>query len=327
MAKDILIYAEYLRGKVHPVTFELLNKGRELADKLGVKLSTVILGDEIEEWAKELIYHGADIVYAFKHPILNDFDPVIQKHNIVKLAKEIDPEAIFFGATPLGRSVAARVAVALDTGLTADCIDLQVDESGDIIQVRPAFTGNILAYIKTRTKPVMATVRYKVFEKSPRDTSRKGEIVWKKVEVVESGFKVLGKVKEKEVKISDAEVIVAAGRGFKKTEDLKLVKELADLLGGVVGASRPLVDDGWISRDHQVGFSGNTVRPKLYIACGISGSPQHLAGMRDSKTIIAINIDPTAPIFKFCDYGIVGDLYEILPKLIEEIRRRRSRGS
>jgi len=321
----ILVFAELRGNEIHPVTFELLNKGREIAEKMKVELASFILGFRLENKVHELIYHGADKVYVFDHEALRTFDVVLYKHNIVNLVRKIKPEAVFFGATQIGRSLAPRVAAALNTGLTADCIDLRVNEKDEIIQIRPAFTGNIIAHIKTKTRPIMSTIRYRVFEKSGRNRNRKGEIVKMNVEVVNSGIRVIKKISEKKINISDAEIIVSCGRGLKKPDDLHLIKELAELLGGVIGASRPLVDDGWISRDHQVGFSGNTVKPKLYIACGISGSPQHLAGMRDSKIIIAINIDPSAPIFRYCDYGIVGDLYEIIPKLIEEIRRRREK--
>lgn len=323
---EVLIYAETRGNDIHPVSYELLNKGREIADKLNVRLSSVILGYGIRDKCKELIYYGADRVYVYDHPSLKDFDVVLYKHNIIKLIKEVKPNIVLFGATQVGRSLAPRVAAALKTGLTADCIDLQVDDNGDLIQIRPAFTGNIIAFIKTRTKPVMSTVRYRVFNRGKRDTSRSGEIIEMEPEVFDTGIRVLGKVKDKGISLSDAEVIVSGGRGLKKPEDLKLIKQLAEVLGGVVGASRPLVDEGWISREHQVGFSGNIVKPKLYVACGISGSPQHLAGMRDSKIIVAINVDPSAPIFRYCDYGIVGDLYEVIPKLIEEVRRRLNRG-
>lgn len=244
----------------------------------------------------------------------------------MNLVKEENPEIFLLGATHLGRSLGPRIAVALKTGLTADCIDLKVDEEGNLIQIRPAFSGNILAHIKTKTRPQISTVRYKVMEKRKRDPTRKGEIIMKDSEVVEnSGTNILKKEKAGEVNITEADIIVSGGRGLKKPDDFKILHELADFLGGVVGSSRPLVDEGWIGREHQVGFSGNTVKPKLYFACGISGAPQHLAGMRDSDIIVAINTDPSAPIFKVADYGIVGDLYEVVPKLIDEIRKDKNK--
>jgi len=319
--KGILIYAETSDSKIHPVSFELLGKAREIAEKVEMEVWSVIIGYRVREEAKELIYYGADKVYVYDQEQLKDFDVIVYKDILVNLVKKIEPEIFLIGATPLGRSLAPRVAAALDTGLTADCVDLQVDENKNLIQIRPAFTGNILAHIKTTSKPVMSTIRYKVMKKPQPDPTRKGEIIIEDPpEIADSGLRNLGKVSERTVNIAEAEIIVAGGRGLKKPEDLKMLEEFAKLLGGVLGASRPLVDEGWISKDHQVGFSGNTVKPKLYIACGISGSPQHLAGMRDSQTIIAINIDPSAPIFKHADYGVVGDLYEVVPKLISMLK-------
>ncbi|MEX2701683.1 MAG: electron transfer flavoprotein subunit alpha/FixB family protein [Candidatus Baldrarchaeota archaeon] len=322
--KGILVFSEQRDGDIHPISFELLGKAREIADKKKCEVYSVLLGYQMREKAKELIYFGADKVFLYDHPSLKEFDVINYKQNMVNLIREEKPEIVLIGATPLGRSLAPRIAAALKTGLTADCIDLQLDENGELIQVRPAFTGNLIAHIKTSTRPVMTTVRYKVFKARERDPTRKGDIVEKEVEIVkDAGVRVVRKEPVEVVNISDAEIIVSGGRGLKKPEDLKILEELANLLGGVVGASRPLVDEGWISKDHQVGFSGNIVRPKLYLACGISGSPQHLAGMRDSEIIVAINIDPSAPIFNVADYGIVGDLYEIIPKLIEKLKNRK----
>ena len=322
--KGLMVFAEQREGRIHPVSYELLGKGREITDRLGVELSSVLLGHQMEEEAKELIYYGADKVFFYDHPAFKDFDLLNCKHNIVRLVREVKPEIFLFGATRLGRSLGPRVAVALDTGLTADCTGLDLDEDGNLIQIRPAFTGNILAHIKTWTRPQMSTVRYKVMQKKARDANRRGEIIKKDAELVPSLLTIKKKEKLGGVNISEADVIVSGGRGLKKAEDFSILAALAELLGGVVGSSRPLVDDGWIGKEHQVGFSGNTVKPKLYVACGISGSPQHLAGMRDSDVIVAINSDPSAPIFKLADYGIVGDLYEVVPRLTNEIKRRHS---
>lgn len=322
--KGLMVFAEQREGRIHPVSYELLGKGREITDRLGVELSSVLLGHQMEEEAKELIYYGADKVFFYDHPALKDFDLLNCKHNIVRLVREVKPEIFLFGATRLGRSLGPRVAVALDTGLTADCTGLDLDEDGNLVQIRPAFTGNILAHIKTWTRPQMSTVRYKVMQKKARDPNRRGEIIKKDAKLVPSLLTIKRKEKLGGVNISEADVIVSGGRGLKKAEDFSILATLAELLGGVVGSSRPLVDDGWIGKEHQVGFSGNTVKPKLYVACGISGSPQHLAGMRDSDVIVAINSDPSAPIFKLADYGIVGDLYEVVPRLTNEIKGRRS---
>ncbi|MEM2939164.1 MAG: electron transfer flavoprotein subunit alpha/FixB family protein [Candidatus Bathyarchaeia archaeon] len=320
----VLIFAEQEDGEIHKVTYELLGKGRVLADKLGKNLCAVLLGYGLDGEARELIYYGADKVFLFDHPSLKDFDIVRYKQNIVRLVNEVKPDIFLIGATRIGRSLAPRIAASLKTGLTADCIDLDLDDEGNLVQIRPAFSGNIMAQIKTRTKPQMATVRYKVMKMGIRDPARRGEVIEMNAEPVENtGMKILEKKKADEVNISEAEIIVAAGRGVKSPEDLRLFKELADLLGGVVGSSRPLVDAGWIGKEHQVGFSGNTVKPRVYMAFGISGSPQHLFGMRYSDIIIAVNKDSTAPMLNFSDYYVIGDLYEILPQLIHEIRKVR----
>ncbi len=320
----IMVFAEQRENRIHPVSYELLGKGKEMADRLGVELTGVLLGNRMSEEARELICYGADKVFLYDHPVLEDFDLLNYKYNIVNLVREIMPEILLFGATRLGRSLGPRVAVALDTGLTADCIGLDVDEDGNLIQIRPAFTGNILARIKTATRPQLATIRYKVMQKREREPGRKGEIVKKDFAPVPSLLTIIEKEKLEGVNISGADVIVSGGRGLKKADDFDILADLAELLGGAVGSSRPLVDDGWIGKEHQVGFSGNTVQPKFYVACGISGSPQHLAGMRGSEVIIAINTDPSAPIFRMADYGVVGDLYEVVPKLAGEIRRRKA---
>jgi len=324
--KGLMVFAEQREDRIHPVSYQLLGKGTEIADKLGVRVSSVLLGDKMEEKAKELIYYGADKVFLYDHPVLKEFDLLNYKHNLVKLIREVKPEIFLFGATRLGRSLGPRVAAALGTGLTADCIGLDTDEDGNLIQIRPAFTGSILAQMKTATRPQMSTVRYKVMQEKARDLNRRGEIIKRDVELVPSllTIKKQERLSEVNIAITEADVIVSGGRGLKKAEDFGILADLAELLGGVVGSSRPLVDDGWIVREHQVGFSGNMVKPKLYVACGISGSPQHLAGMRGSDVIVAINTDPSAPIFRVADYGIVGDLYEVVPKLTNEIRRRYS---
>lgn len=320
--KGLMVFAEQRNGSIHHVSFELLGKGKELAGKLGCELSAVLLGSNIDNSAAELIHYGADKVYVYDSPVFRDFDLLNYKHNIARLVREVRPEIVLFGATHLGRSLGPRVAAALDTGLTADCTGLDIDESGNLVQIRPAFSGNIFAHIKTQGRPQMATVRYKVMAAGKKDTAREGEIIKKETEIVPSLITILQKEGSGAVNLPDAEVIVSGGRGLKKAADFEIIAELADVLGGVVGSSRPLVDSGWIAKEHQVGFPGNTVKPKVYIACGISGSPQHMAGMRNSDTVIAINSDPSAPIFRIADYGIVGDLYEILPRLITEIKRR-----
>lgn len=322
----VLVFAEQNGGVVHPVAFELLGKGRQLADRLSAELSAVLLGHGVREGAVELVQYGADVVYVFDRPSLAEFDVVQYSRNLVRLAEETKPSVFLFGATRLGRSLAPRVAVALRTGLTADCVDLDLDGEGNLVQVRPAFSGNIMAQIKTRTRPQMATVRYKVMKANAKDPGRKGKVVVKDADVQDdTGLRVLERSKADEANLAEAEVIVTGGRGLKGPEDFGLLNELARVLGGVVGSSRPLVDAGWIGRDRQVGFSGRTVKPRVYVAVGVSGSPQHLFGMRDSDTIIAINKDASAPIFGVADYGVVGDLYEFVPLLIRELRSLKER--
>ncbi len=320
---ELLVFVEQREGVINPVSYELLGKGRELADKKRCVLAAVLLGNGVESHARELIFHGAERVYLFEHPMFNDCDLLNYKHNMVRLVRDIQPDVFLLGATYWGRSLGSRVAAALGTGLTADCTGLDVDKHGNLVQIRPAFSGNVLAHIKTRTRPQMATVRYKVMPRAARDTNRKGEIIRKAAEIVPSWLSFVRNKKSADVNLADAEILVSGGSGLKKADDYSLLSELADVLGAALGSSRPPVDNGWIGREHQVGFSGTTVNPKVYIACGISGSPQHLAGMRSSETIIAVNTDPSAPIFRIADYGIIGDLYEVIPKLINKIKEYR----
>ena len=324
--QGLMVFAEQREGKIHPVSYQLLGKGTEIADKLGVRVSSVLFGSQMEEQAAELIYYGADRVFLYDHPSLQEFDLLNYKHNLVKLIGEVKPEIFLLGETRLGKSLGSRVAVALGTGLAADCVALDTDESGNLIQTRPVFTGSMLAQVKTATRPQMAAVRYKVMPPLARDPARRGEIIKREVELVPSLLTISKqqRLSEVNIAITETDVIVSGGRGLKKAEDFSILADLAGLLGGVVGSSRPLVDNGWIAREHQVGFSGNTVKPRVYVACGISGSPQHLAGMKGSDFIVAINTDPSAPIFRIVDCGIVGDLYQVVPRLTNEIKRRRS---
>lgn len=318
----ILIFGEQEDGKIHPVSYELLGKGRDLSDKLGTELCAVLLGQGLYEEAKELMYYGADKVFLYDDSSLRDFDVIRYKNNIVKLAEQIKPSFFLIGATRIGRSLAPRIAAALKTGLTADCVDLQIDEEGNLVQTRPAFSGNIMAQIKTKTRPQMATVRYKVMKKMEKNAERKGTVIRKEIEKMDgTGIRIIEKIPADQLNISEANVIISGGSGLKRPEDFEILEELAELLGGVVGSSRPLVDAGWISRDHQIGFSGNTVKPRIYMAFGISGAPQHLFGMRDSDIIIAVNKDASAAICDISDYLIVGDLYEVLPVLIRELKK------
>ncbi|MCK4575800.1 electron transfer flavoprotein subunit alpha [candidate division WOR-3 bacterium] len=324
--KHVWVFAEQKRGKVEPVSFELLGKGRELADKLNRNLSAVLLGYNIEEEVEMLIQKGADSVIIVDEPELANYLPEPYSKVLKELILEFMPEIVLSGSTTIGRSLFGRLAVNLSTGLTADCTELDIDdEDKKLIQTRPAFGGNIMATIITpNNRPQMATVRHKVMKELPIDKSRKGEIVRKKFsrEILSSRSKFIEFVEDlsQQVKLTEADIIVSGGRGIGFPENFKIIHSLADILHGAVGASRPVVDEGWIPFSHQVGQTGKTVSPKLYIAIGISGSIQHLAGIQSSEVIFGINKDPDAPIFKVCDYGIVGDLFEVVPLLTEKLK-------
>ena len=325
--KDVWVFCEQKKGVVQSISFELLGEGRKLADKLGVKLCAVLLGSGMEAVAAELGERGADKVYLVDHPALKSYQDDPYTEVLVRLAEEYKPEAILCGATTIGRSLVSRVAIKIDAGLTADCTELDIDPKERLLlQTRPAFGGNIMATIITPNhRPQMATVRHKVMKEAAIDKTRKAEVIKKSYpeEVFSSRTKLLDIVEEigETVNLSEADIIVSGGRGLGGKEGLALVSGLAKALGGAVGASRSAVDADWIPYSHQVGQTGKTVCPKLYIACGISGQIQHLIGMQSSKVIVAINKDPDAPIFKVATYGIVGDVFEILPALTKEFRR------
>jgi len=317
--KGILVIAEQNDNIIHKVSYELLNKAGELANVLNVPLNCLLIGNDGIA-AEELSYRGADTVYYMKSEIFSNPEEYLYKQNIVEFINENKPEIILIGATNFGRSLAPRIAAALKTGLTADCTDLKIDENGHLIQIRPAFSDNILAHIKTSKFPQMATIRYKEFNEAEKDLSRKINIV--EIKPYFNSYeksKVIKILKDTDVDITEAQIVVAAGRGIKKKEDLIMIEDLAKKIGGVLGVSRALVDAGMISSAYQIGYSGNRVKPKIYIACGISGAPQHLAGMKESGIIIAINSDPSAPIFSVADYGYIGDIYEIIPNLIRDL--------
>lgn len=329
--RGVLIYAEQRRGEIHPVAYELLGKGRELADQLGEPLYAVIIGSGVRRGAEELAIRGADKVFVYDHPALADFRDDPYSALLVELVQEEKPSIFLIGATAIGRSLGPKVAARLGTGLTADCTGLEIDpETRLLVQTRPAFGGNIMAtIICPDRRPQMATVRYKVMPEAEPDPTRRGEIVKKPVDVARlpDRVKVLGfQPAADEVSIVDADIIVSGGKGLGDPKGFELIEELAHILGGAVGASRPTVDEGWIEYRHQVGLSGRTVRPKLYLACGISGAVQHLAGMKTSDVIISINKDPEAPILRVSSLGAVGDLYEVIPRLIEKIKEYRKRG-
>jgi electron transfer flavoprotein alpha subunit/NAD-dependent dihydropyrimidine dehydrogenase PreA subunit len=311
---------------IRGVTRELLGEGRRLADALGESLAAVLLGTGDQEQVAELIAHGADRVYAADAPAFDHYQTASYAQAVSELVREHRPAIVLMGATSMGRDLASRVAARLEAGLTADCTELQIDpETRNLVQIRPAFGGNLMAtIICPDRRPQMATVRPKVMKPLPRDDSREGEVVAVQPRISPDGVmtRLLEAVREggDAVNLQEAEVIVSGGRGMGGPENFGILHELAEALGGAVGASRAAVDAGWIPAYHQVGQTGKTVQPKLYIACGISGAVQHLAGMQSSDVIVAINRDPDAPIFGVATYGIVGDVFEIVPALTKRLR-------
>ncbi len=309
-------------GKLKDVSFELLTRGKKLANKLDTELASVLIGGNINENdVYELIKRGADKIYIVNSPELADFIVENFSNVLQDLIEEYKPEIIIAAATTTGRTLMPYVAVRVKAGLTADCTGLDIEEdTGNLLQTRPAIGGNILATIKTpEHRPQMATVRPRSTKPAPKDESRNGEIINIDFdpEILDGRVKKVGfrKEEEEDVNIQDAEIVVSGGRGLKKAENFSLIRKLAKHLGGTVGASRDAVDLDWITYPHQVGLSGKTVTPKLYMAIGISGAIQHLAGMKTSENIIAINENPDADIFKVADFGIIGDLFEIVPEI------------
>lgn len=325
--KGIAVYVDHLDGAIHPVTYELIGKSKELAEKIGHSVYAVMVGSNIASQCHELLHYGVDKVFVYDDEKLARFK--IEPYTAVfeDFVNNIKPTAILVGATPVGRQLAPRLAARLQTGLTADCTKLEINENTDLVQIRPAFGGNIMAQILTPNKrPQMATVRYKVMDAPERNKDESGVIINCEIssDKLDCNVDVLDIIpKEKEQFIEASDVLVVAGRGVKKEEDLAMVQELADLLGGQIACTRPMYEAGWLEAKRQVGLSGRTVRPRLIITCGVSGSIQFVAGMNNSEQIIAINNDENAPIFKTAHYGLVGDLYEIIPGLIEQIKAGR----
>lgn len=322
--KDVWVFAEQRGGVITPVVFELLGKGRDLATDIGdVKLCAILLGENLEEMTKQLFEAGADIVYTADSPLLKHYTADGYTKVISDAIYEFKPEIVLYGATHIGRDLAPRIAKRVSTGLTADCTKLDIDpETKGILQTRPAFGGNLMATIKCPNhRPQMSTVRPGVMDKAPVQKGRVGECIPVTLTLQESDIRTkiieIVKTAKDMVSLTDAEIIVSGGAGLGDASGFALLQKFADQIGGVVGASRAAVDAGWIDHSHQVGQTGTTVKPKIYIACGISGAIQHLAGMQTSDIIIAINKSPIAPIFEVADYGIVGDLYKVIPELME----------
>ncbi len=322
---EVLVFAEQRNNKISRVVLELLGKARELAEKLNVKTTAILLTDKSNNLSKELISYGADKVYIAESPLLKNYQTDLYTKVISEHIKETKPQIVLYGATHIGRDLAPRLAQRLNTGLTADCTGLDITEENLLLQTRPAFGGNLMAQILCQKhKPQMSTVRPGVMKMQDKDEDRKGEIIKLNPDISEKDMttRIIDIIKEtkKKVNLEEAEIIVSGGRGLGKKENFKLIEDLAKLLNAEIGSSRAAVDSGWVEKDHQVGQTGKTVRPKLYLCAGISGAIQHKAGMQSSDTIIAINKDPDAPIFQVADFCIVEDLFKVLPEMIESLK-------
>jgi electron transfer flavoprotein alpha subunit len=331
----VWIFAEQEAGVLSDVPLELLSKGRELADHLKVPLAAILLGQGVDELTKKLVIYGADQVIYAEHPLLKDYQTTSYSRVVCELIKKYQPQIVLYGATAMGRDLAPRIASEMRAGLTADCTDLQIGHHEEkdgtkhdnlLLQIRPAFGGNIIATIINYDRwPQMATVREGVMRMPDPDVKRKGQIIKESVELsnVDLAVSIIEKHRqEKKVNLKAARIIVSGGAGVGSKDNFRQLWDLANCLGAAVGASRAAVDLGFCDRDHQVGQTGTTVRPALYIACGISGAVQHRAGMQESAKIVAINNDPNAPILQVAHYAVVGDLNVVIPKMIKALKER-----
>ncbi len=325
--KGVMVFVEQEASGIHPVAYELLGEAKKLASVISQPVYAVYIGDEnADQQAKELLHYGADQVFVYAHPQLKEFRADVYANILEDCIKQVRPGSVLVGATSLGRSLAPRCATRFRTGLTADCTKLEMKENTDLVQIRPAFGGNIMAQIiTTHSRPQFATVRYKVMDAASRTPEEKGTLTVCEVkeEFLRSGIRVENtRIMEKVKGLEEEEVIVVAGRGVKKQEDLNMLEELAGLLGGRLATTRPLVEKGWKDVTTQIGLSGRTVKPKLIITCGVSGAVQFAAGMDGSECIVAINQDQEAPIFKIANYCIADDLYQVVPELIQQLKNR-----
>jgi electron transfer flavoprotein alpha subunit len=331
--KGVWIFVEHTEGKAATVSWELLGEGAKLAKTLGVELCSLVIGDKVEHLCQESFAYGASKVYLIDAPVFHHYRTETFFMAICYLVEKYKPEILLMGATGMGRDLAGAVATKLKTGLTADCTGLDIDEKGYLLQTRPAFGGNIMATILTeKTRPQMSTVRSHVMALAKKDPSRTGTIVRESMDIKEEELatrviEVIEDATGDQLDLAGAEIIVSGGRGMCGSENFTLLQQLADELGGAVGCSRAAVEAGWMPPERQVGQTGKTVRPKIYIACGISGAIQHLVGMQSSDVIIAINQDKKAPIFEVATYGIVGDVFQVIPAMIDQIRELKSKKS
>lgn len=324
--KGVWVYAEQVDGKLKNAALELLSEGRKLADKLGEELAAVLIGKDVSHLTGDLIAQGADKVYLVENELLEKYNSDAYTAMLTAVISKYKPSIVLYGATLNGRDLAPRIAARLRVGLTADCMGLDITEDGLLLQTRPAFGGNIMASILTRyTRPQMATVRPNVMKKAEPNPSHNGEVVEIEASITPKMIKakIVDTVKEvsEGVNLEEANIIVSCGRGIQSPDNIPIVEELAKALHAALGCSRPVADENWLPHHHQVGQTGKTVAPKLYIALGISGMIQHLVGMQTSDMIVAINKDPEAPILKIANYGVVGDLFKIVPELVKELRK------
>jgi electron transfer flavoprotein alpha subunit len=326
----IAVYIDHIEDDIHPVSLELIGKAKKMAGKIGHPVYCLLMGDKVGKMAQEILHYGPDAVYVYDKPALHHFR--IEPYTAVfeDFIERIQPSIVLVGGTTVGRSLAPRVAARFRTGLTADCTILDVQENTDLDQIRPAYGGNIMAHIHTPNhRPQFATVRYKIFDAPERLKTQSGKLEHFDIDddKLHSRIQVLEvKKKEKVKSIEDADVIVVAGRAFKKEEDLSMAYELANLLGGMVATTRPLIEAGWADPRLQIGLSGRTVKPRLIVTCGVSGAIQFVAGMNNADTVISINKDPKAQIFSVAHYSIIGDIYDILPEMIENIKKLKKNG-
>lgn len=322
----IAVFVELLNNSIHPVTFELIGKAKELAKEINHKIYAVIIGYQTDKKVEELKHYGIDNIYVYDNENLKEFKIMPYSNALEDFIKKIKPSSILVGATNLGRSLAPRVAARFRTGLTADCTSLEMKENTDLVQIRPAFGGNIMAQIiNSNNRPQFCTVRYKVFTPPVREGRASGKIIQMELseERLHSDTKVYEIIKnEKVLDISEADTLIAVGRGIKTKEELDMIKELAKVLRAEIACTRPFVEMGWMSPKRQIGLSGRTVKAKLIIAIGISGAVQFSAGMRNSECIVAVNKDKMAPIFNIAHFGLVGDLNDVIPKLRLQLKQR-----
>lgn len=327
--KDVWVFIECFQGEPKSVGFELLGQGRKLADGLKQQLCAVVIGKEVDKAVEGAARYGADKVYVVKGDEYENYTADAYGHAFLELVSKYDPNTILVGATINGRDLGSKLAVSLHTGLTADCTALSVEEeTGNVVWERPAFGGNLYAQILcSETRPQMGTCRPGAFKKPAVNKDNKPVIIEETIHTPADQIRTrvlefIRAAEDQGMRLDEADVIVSGGRGMKNAENFAVLQELADVLGGTVGCSRAAVDAGWMPQSRQVGQTGSTVSPKIYFACGISGAVQHVAGMSESGTIVAINKDETAPIFEVADYCIVGDLFEVVPALVKELRAR-----